>query len=148
MVRSSNKHSCRWEQHPLTKNYQVLSKILNGRPARTINGQAEQSEPNMTEVRQKLIQRQDKTAKYYNKCHAVRELPPLHEKQRVLIQQTKGSWEPATVMQVGSEPRSYLCETITGKTFRSNMKHIQTTGLPDCNKTCLKQKTHIAQIAQ
>ena len=48
--------------------------------------------------------------------------------------------------QVGPEPRSYLCETNRGKTFRHNRKHIQTTGLPDCNKTCLKQKTE-AQTA-
>ena len=115
--------------------------ILHGRPARTVNGQAEQREVNMTEVKQKLMQRQEKTAENYNKCHAVRELPPLQEKQRVLIQHKEGNWEPATVKQVGPEPRSYLCETNRGKTFRHNRKHIQTTGLPDCNKTCLKQKT-------
>ena len=45
--------------------------------------------------------------------------------------------------QVGPEPRSYLCETNTGKTFRRNRKHIQATGMPDkqdCNKSCFKQK--------
>ena len=97
----------------------------------------------MTDVKQKLIQRQEKTAEHYNKCHAVRELPLLHERQTVLIQHKDGNWEPAMVKQVGPEPRSYLCETNTGKTFRCNRKHIQATGMPDkqdCNKSCFKQK--------
>ena len=131
---------------PISKDLPSPFEILHGRPARTVNGQAEQRELNMTEVKQKLLQRQEKTAEHYNKRHAVRELPPLHEQQRVLIQHREGNWEPATVKQVGPEPRSYLCETPTGKTFRRNRKHIQSTGMPNCNKTCLKQKTE-AQTA-
>ena len=45
--------------------------------------------------------------------------------------------------QVGPEPKSYLCETTTEKTFRLKKKHIQTTVLPDCNKACLKQKNAV-----
>ena len=128
---------------PISKDLPSPFEILHGRPGRTVNGQAAQTALNMTDVKQKLIQRQEKTAEHYNKRHAVREHPPLHERQRVLIQHKEGNWEPATVKQVGPEPRSYLCETNTGKTFRRNRKHIQATGMPDkqdCNKSCFKQK--------
>ena len=49
---------------------------------------ADQAGLNMTDVKQKLIQMQKKTAEHCNKCHAVRALPPL---QRVLIQHNKGN---------------------------------------------------------
>ena len=128
---------------PISKDLPSPFEILHGRPGRTVNGQAAQTVLNLRDVKQKLIQRQEKTAEHYNKRHAVRELPPLHESQSVLIQHKEGNWEPATVKQVGPEPRSYLCETNTGKTFRRNRKHIQGTGMPDkqdCNKSCFKQK--------
>ena len=95
-----------------------------------------------TEVKQKVIERQEKTAEHYNQRHAVRELPPLHENQDVLIQHRTGNWEPATLKQVGPEPRSYICETPAGTTFRCNRKHIQATGMPDkqeSHKSCLKR---------
>ena len=93
-------------------------------------------------MKQKLTERQEKTAEHYNQRHAVRELPPLHENQDVLIQHRTGNWEPATVIQVGPEPRSYICETPAGTTFRRNRKHIQATGMPDkqeSHKSCLKR---------
>ena len=63
---------------PPARNYQVLSKSF----------MADQAALNMTDVKQKLIQTQKKTAEHCNKCHAVRALPPL---QRVLIQHNKGN---------------------------------------------------------
>ena len=51
--------------------------------------------------------------------------------------------EKATVKQVDPEPRSYNHRE---KTFRRNRKHIQITGLPDCNKTCLKQMTEAQTV--
>ena len=128
---------------PISKDLPSPFEILHGRPGRTVYGQAAQTVLNLRDVKQKLIQRQEKTAEHYNKRHAVRELPPLHESQSVLIQHKEGNWEPATVKQVGPEPRSYLCETNTGKIFRRNRKHIQGTGMQDkqdCNKSCFKQK--------
>ena len=91
--------------------------ILCGRPARTINGQAPTETLNMQDIREKLICCQEKSAAHYNKRHRTVELPPLHERENVLIQHREGNWEPATVTQVGPEPRSYLCKTITGKVF-------------------------------
>ena len=51
--------------------------------------------------------------------------------------------EKATVKQVDPEPRSYNHRE---KTLRRNRKHIQITGLPDCNKTCLKQMTEAQTV--
>ena len=66
----------------------------------------------------------------YNQSHRAKDLPPLHLQQTVLIQYRDGKWKPATETQVGPEPRSYHCTTKTGKTFRRNRHHIQTTRLP------------------
>ncbi|MCG8623128.1 MAG: hypothetical protein MJE68_14180, partial [Proteobacteria bacterium] len=127
---------------PISKDLPSPFEILHGRPGRTINGQTEHTQLDLADVKQKLQLRQEKTAEHYNRRHAVRELTPLHQNQKVLIQHKEGNWEPATVKQVGPEPRSYLCETKTGKTFRRNRKHIQVTGMPDTpdlHKSCLKQ---------
>ena len=102
---------------PISKDLPSPFEILHGRPGRTINGQTENKEIDLADVKRKLQMHQEKTAEHYNRRHAVRELPELHERQNVLIQHREGNWEPATVKQVGPEPRSYLCETKTGKTF-------------------------------
>ena len=60
--------------------------ILCGRPARTINGQAPAETLNMQDIREKLIHHQEKSAAHYNKRHRAVELPPLHERENVLIQ--------------------------------------------------------------
>ena len=67
---------------PISKDLPSPFEILHGRPGRTVNGQAAQTVLNLRDVKQKLIQRQEKTAEHYNKCHAVRELPPLHERPK------------------------------------------------------------------
>ena len=77
------------------------------------------------------MERQNKQSTNYNQSHRTKDLPPLHLQENVLIQHRAGKWEPATVTQVGSEPRSYHCTTKTGKTFRRNRHHIQSTCLPD-----------------
>ena len=127
---------------PISTDLPSPFEILHGRPGRTINGQTECTQLDLADVKQKLQLRQEKTAEHYNRRHAVRELPLLHENQKVLIQHKQGNWEPATVKQVGPEPRSYICTTATGQTFRRNRKHIQATGMPDAtdpHKSCLKQ---------
>ena len=102
---------------PISTDLPSPFEILHGRPGRTINGQPECTELDLADVKQKLQLRQEKTAEHYNRQHTVRELPPLHENQKVLIQHKQGNWEPATVKHVGPEPRSYICTTATGQTF-------------------------------
>ena len=106
------------------------AEILHGRPARTVNGQAPETPINMQEIKQKLEAKQEQYANQYNKRHRVTELQPLHLQQSLLIQHRDGNREPATVSQVGPEPRSYLCTTNGGKVFRRNRRHICITGLP------------------
>ena len=99
----------------------------------------------MPEIKQKLEAKQEQYADHYNKRHKVTELQPLHLQQSVLIQHRDGNWEPATISQIGPEPRSYLCTTNGGKVFRRNRRHIHITGLPDQKddkKTCLKTNYH------
>ena len=107
------------------------AEILHGRPARTVNGQAPAYPVNMDEVKQKLELKQEQYAQNYNHRHRVTPLAPLHLQQSVLIQHCSGNWEPATVQQIGPEPRSYLCTTNSGKVFRRNRRQIRETGLPD-----------------
>ena len=130
-----------------TKDLPSPAEILHGRPARTVNGQAPATPINMQQIKQKLKAKQEQYADDYNKRHKVTELQPLHLQQSVLIQHRDGNWEPATITQVGPEPRSYLCTTNGGKVFRRNRRHIRITGLPDQKddkKTCLKTTTTTA----
>ena len=85
----------------------------------------------MDEVKQKLELKQEQYAQNYNRRHRVTPLAPLHLQQSVLIQHRSGNWEPATIQQIGPEPRSYLCTTNSGKVFRRNRRQIRETGLPD-----------------
>ena len=57
---------------PPARNYQVHSKSF----------MADQAALKLTDVKKKLIQRQKKTAEHCNKCHALREHPPMHAIQR------------------------------------------------------------------
>ena len=130
-----------------TKDLPSPAEILHGRPARTVNGQAPATPINMPEIKQKLEAKQEQYTDHYNKRHKVTELQPLHLQQSVLIQHRDGNWEPATISQIGPEPRSYLCTTNGGKVFRRNRRHIHITGLPDQKddkKTCLKTTTTTA----
>ena len=77
-----------------TKDLPSPAEILHGRPARSVNGQAPAYPVNMDEVKQKF-----------------------YLQQSVLIQHHSGNWEPATIQQIGPEPRSYLCTTNSGKVF-------------------------------
>ena len=85
----------------------------------------------MDEVKQKLELKQQQYAQNYNRRNRVTPLAPLHLQQSVLIQHHSGNWEPATIQQIGPEPRSYLCTTNSGKVFRRNRRQIRETGLPD-----------------
>ena len=114
-----------------TKDLPSPAEILHGRPARTVNGQAPAYPVNMDEVKQKLELKQEQYAQNYNRRHRVTPLAPLHLQQSVLIQHCSGNWEPATIQQIGPEPRSYLCTTNSGKVFRRNRRQICETGLPD-----------------
>ena len=114
-----------------TKDLPSPAEILHGRPARTVNGQAPAYPVNMDEVKQKLELKQEQYAQNYNRRHRVTPLAPLHLQQSVLIQHHSGNWEPATIQQIGPEPRSYLCTTNSGKVFRRNRRQIRETGLPD-----------------
>ena len=71
-------HSYLWRKSFLYHHKELPNafKILHGRPGNTQYDRCE-------------IQRQKKTAKHCNKCHAGRELPPL---QIVLIQHKEGNW--------------------------------------------------------
>ena len=100
-----------------TKDLPSPAEILHGRPARTVNGQAPAYPVNMDEVSQKLELKQEQYAQNYNHRHRVTPLAPLHLQQSVLIQHHSGNWEPATIQQIGPEPRSYLCTTNSGKVF-------------------------------
>ena len=105
--------------------------ILRGRTGRTIAGKQEEKLIDNTQIRNALIERQTKTTEHYNRRHGVKHLSPLQENDNVLIQHKDGNWEPATIKQVGPEPRSYLCATLARKVFRRNRKHIQPTGMPN-----------------
>ena len=130
---------------PISKDLSSPFEILHGHTGRTVNGQAEHKPIDYTQIRDSLMERQTKMTNHYNRRHGAKELSPLHEQQNILIQHRDGNWEPATVTQVGPEPRSYLCRTISGKVFRRNRKHIQVTGMPDntvsCTKTNVASKT-------
>ena len=44
-------------------------------------------------------------------------IPPSANAPRCFIHKTQGNWLPAKIIQVGPEPRSYLCTMVTGKVF-------------------------------
>ena len=55
---------------------------------------------------------------YYDKT--VKDLPPLHSGQQILMQDNRGTWTPATVVEKRPEPRSYTIHTHSGGLYRRN----------------------------
>ena len=101
-----------------TKDLPSPAEILHGRPVGTVSGQARDNTVNMDEIKQKLELKQEQYAQNCNCRHRETLLAPLHLQQSILIQHLSGNWEPATIQQIGLEPRSYLCTTKRGKVFQ------------------------------
>ena len=88
------------------------AEILHQWPVRTPTGQAPTQPNDFQDIKNKLMERQNKQSFNNNQSHRTKDLPPLQRWHR------DGKSEPATVKQVEPEPRSYHCTTKTGKTFR------------------------------
>ena len=74
-------------------------------------------------LRELLLERQQKQ-KHYADAHA-HDLPPLAVGQKVRVQdQATHLWAPATVEQVGPEPRSYVVRTPSGAALRRNRRQL------------------------
>ena len=56
----------------------------------------------------------------------IRDLPNILEGQRVRVYDPDSSkWSPAVVTQKCVEPRSYIVQTLSGKSLRRNRKHLR-----------------------
>ena len=67
--------------------------------------------------------------------HAGSELSPLHDGQRVRVQNPDTHiWEPAVVTKVRNEPKSYEVTTPNGSVLRRNRAHIREIPLKETTK--------------
>ena len=78
----------------------------------------------MSQVRQKLLLRQQRQKAYYDR--GTRPLPTLREGESVRMQQGR-EWTPAVVVKQHQAPRSYIIATPDGTQIRRNRVHLQST---------------------
>ena len=74
---------------------------------------------------------------YYDKT--VKDLPPLHSGQQILMQDNRGTWTPATVVEKRPEPHSYTIHTPNGDLYRRQLRD-----LPTKHITWADEKTDVA----
>ena len=78
----------------------------------------------MSQVRKKLLLRQQRQKAYYDR--GTRPRPPLREGESVRMQQDR-EWTPAVVVKQHKAPCSYIVATPDGTQVRRNRVHLQTT---------------------
>ena len=77
-------------------------------------------------VMDRLKKRQETQKAYHDR--GARELPPLQPGQPVRVENPHTRrWDPATVKETCTQPRSYLIENADGATWRRNRKHLRVT---------------------
>ncbi|GFO45202.1 hypothetical protein PoB_007170700 [Plakobranchus ocellatus] len=108
---------------------QQTSEILFGRRIQgTLPSRIRDTNPKSADIKQRLIDRQN-TQKHYYDTHT-KELPVLQVNKRVTVQDTTGSWSPATVINHSGDPRSYIVQTDSGQILRRNRLHLRETQVP------------------
>lgn len=97
------------------------------------------------EVRKQLEKRQEQQ-KFFHDRTATRSLPPLSKGQPVMMQKEEGGkWTPATVVQTGDEPRSYVVQSPNGATYRRNRKHLMNLQKPAERRVRFSDKPEIIE---
>ena len=85
----------------------------------------EQTKTNKAELKLRMQTLQVKAKHNYDK-HAGRELKPLHEGDKVLIQ-NENKWIPGEIQNKHASPRSYVVKANNGRRYRRNRRHIRPT---------------------
>ncbi len=100
------------------------AELLFGRRIRTVLP-SHQMPTETTEVHEKLEERRERMKTNHDK-HCGPELPPLHEGQKVRVQdQETNIWTPAEVTKPCDQPRSYEITTPSGSCMRRNRSQIR-----------------------
>lgn len=106
------------------------AELLMGRTLRTTLPTPEHLLKPTTDVKHKLLKRQNKQKKYFDR-HAGKCLSTLHPGNVVRVRiPTEREWTPATVLKSCTEPRSYIVKTPEGNELRRNRKHLMETNEP------------------
>ena len=88
------------------------------------------------EVKEDFHKRKLKEKVYYHK-HSAKELPPLHNGEKVTLQH-RNKWVPATVISKHHTPRSYIVQTPEGRKYRRNCRHLnKCRASQDINSICV-----------
>ena len=104
---------------PIDHNLPSPSELLYSRKLQSNLPILIQPHPTNTDINNKLRQRQQTQKKQYDKM--ARDLQPLQTGQLVQMQDDRGTWTPATVV----EKRSYTIPTPNGAVYRRNRRHLR-----------------------
>lgn len=74
------------------------------------------------QIREQMSINSRKQQQYFNRN--AKDLPELIRGSKVSVLQENDTWQPATVVEKGTEPRSYIIKMHSdGKLFRRNRRH-------------------------
>lgn len=76
-----------------------------------------------TEVREKLVARQNRQ-KHYHDIRA-RDLPELKKGENVIVRNKKGTWDSSKIVNLNNKPRSYNIEMPNGRILTRNRSHLK-----------------------
>ena len=109
---------------PLSPKIPSTLELLTGRKPRA-NLPTKCTQSHSDDMVRDLLQDRQSTQKAYHDKKA-KDLPPLTPGQLVRFQNKPSStWKEGVILEKLQEPRSYILETPTGKTFRRNRVHIR-----------------------
>ncbi|WP_419589125.1 DDE-type integrase/transposase/recombinase, partial [Thiolapillus sp.] len=125
---------------PIDSNLPSPAELLYSRKPRSNLPVLDHPTPQNDAVRKCLKARQQTQKEYYDKT--VKDLSPLHSGQQILMQDNRGTWTPATVVEKRPEPRSYTIRTPNGGLYRRNRRQLR--DLPTKHITWADEKTDVA----
>jgi hypothetical protein len=112
---------------PLAHNLPSPAELLGNRKLRTRLPSVRPAQRKYEYTRRKLIERQRSASHYYNRN--VKRKPELRPGQNIRwYNKERSLWEPASVVSVADNPRSYFIERDSGgRILQRNRQHLRTT---------------------
>uniref|UniRef100_A0A3B3ZAL2 Integrase catalytic domain-containing protein n=1 Tax=Periophthalmus magnuspinnatus TaxID=409849 RepID=A0A3B3ZAL2_9GOBI len=129
---------------PIDSKLPSPAELIFGRPITTLL--PSRTDPGREEHRLQLEQRTADMKEHHDR-NSHKELPPLHPGQHVtVLNEERGTWHPATVVEKSSEPRSYIVQTPNGNQIRCCRSHLRELFKPNMQSNT--RRIHFAEPLQ
>ena len=115
---------------PITADLPSPAEILHGRPAQGTVLSRPSKRVNICQIRQRLVELQEKQKEQFDRAHRAKDLHPLKVKEQVqFFHHKQGTgpikWMTGTVTEILECGQSYMIQAPNGRVYRRNRAHLK-----------------------